>query len=535
MFRRYASGLALTLASAGYAGCGGGDAIKDEVLPDGTHSKTLLPVGIRRLTNAEYQASVRALTSTRLDPADGLAPDARQNGYTVNRAQVVDSVLAKQLAGSAEKIAAEMKGKLDQVAPCADANKQAESCAVQFIKSFGEKAYRRPIDEDEADALLAVYKVGAMDAGYGDGIELVIRAVLQSASFLYLTELGDGTGDAAVALTSHELASSMAYLITGNPPDKALLAAASAGKLATPEGRDAEVRRLLSTLDARDRVVRVIREWLGIDRINVTAKDTNVYPEFAGLKDSMEKETTDFITELVANSSGTVGEMLSADWTFADANLAAFYGASGQGRVSLPNRRGILNQGAFLSVYAHATEDAPVLRGVALARRVTCDNIPSPTTLNINVVPPVPDPKKTTRDRFSVHTSDDLCRQCHNSIDPLGFSFELFDGMGKARTTDNGQPVNSNVEVTTSVDFNGKYADSNALAQALAESAAVRACFALQVFRASAGHGGDDAAAMSEQTFVEAWNAIPEAAQGNIAETFIAYVKSSLFSHRRAQ
>jgi hypothetical protein len=538
MFRRDACGVVLTLALAGYAGCTGtnGDPHGDEdvVLPDGTHSTALLPAGIRRLTNAEYDASARALTSTKLRPSEGLAPDARQNGYTVNGAQVVDSVLAKQLAGSAEKLAAEVKGKINEFAPCADAKAQAESCATEFIKSFGGRAYRRPLDQTETDALLVVYGVGAKGAGYADGIELVVRAVLQSAGFLYLTELGDGSDEAAAALTPHELATSISYLITGGPPDTALLDAATAGKLTTPEGREAEVRRLLSTPGARERVVRVIREWLGIDRIAVTAKDSKVYPEFAALKASMEKETEDFVGEVMSNSTGTVGELLGADWTFADAELAKFYGATGQGRVSLPNRRGILNQGAFLSVNAHATESAPVLRGVTVARRVVCDDIPAPTTLNINIVPPLPDPNTTTRERFSVHTSDDLCRSCHNSIDPLGFSFERFDGMGKSRELDNGKPVDSKVEVTTSPDFNGPYADSSALAEALSSSTAVRWCFALQMFRASTGHSGEDAA-MSEATFMEAWSAVPAAAQGNIAETLITYVKSSLFSHRRAK
>lgn len=548
MLRRYTWGVVLTLGLAGYAGCSNGKIgdppgdssnVKDndsdgEVLPDGTPSVALLPAGIRRLSNAEYDVSARLLTASKLHPSDGLAPDARQGGYTVNEAQVVDAVVGKQLAASAEKLAAEVKGKINDFAPCADANTQAESCAAEFIKTFGERAYRRPLDQAEADALLAVYKVGAKDAAYADGIELVVRAALQSAGFLYLTELGDGTAETTATLTPHELASSLSYLITGAPPDAALLEAAKADKLSTPEGREAEVRRLLATPEARERVVRVIREWLGIDRIAVTAKDSNVYPEFASLKASMEQETADFVGELMSSPTGTVGELIGADWTVADAKLASFYGASGQGHVSLPDRRGILNQGAFLSVYGHATESAPVLRGVTVARRVACIDIPSPTTLNINVVPPVPDPTTTTRERFATHTSDALCRTCHNSIDPIGFSFERFDGEGKARDKDNGKPVDSTVNVTMSDDYDGAYADSNALAEALARSAAVRECFARQVFRASAGRSGH-AATKSEENFLEDWNAVPAAAQGGIAETLVSYVKSSLFSHRRVQ
>ncbi|XYI02814.1 DUF1592 domain-containing protein [Sorangium sp. So ce1128] len=535
----------LALAAAAIAGCtgqlgdrdssqAGGDGDGGVTLPDGTESVSLLPARIRRLTNAEYAASARALTRTATDPSGSFTPDSRQDGYTVNDAQRVDPVLAKQLAASAEALAAEVKGKLAEFAPCADPSAQAESCATAFITSFGARAYRRPLDTAEIDALLSVYRVGAKGATYADGIELIARAVLQSAGFLYLTEIGDGSGGSALALTPHELASSLSYLITAGPPDDALLEAATTGALSTPEGREAEVRRLLQTSAARDRIVRVVREWLGIDRIAMTAKDSNVYEDFAGVRPSMELETAAFVNEVLSNATGTVGELLGADWSVLDEPLREFYKAEGVGRVSLSNRRGILNQGAFLAVHAHATETAPVLRGVTVLRRVTCIDIPSPTELNINVVPPVPDPNKTTRERFSIHSTDAECRSCHNSIDPFGFSFERFDGMGQRRDTDNGHMVDSAVTVAMGADIDGAYADSNALAQALSTSKTVRSCFARQVFRASAGRSGKSAAE-SEESFLRAWEAAPEAEQGKIVETLVTYVKSSLFSHRRPQ
>ncbi|MDC0681580.1 DUF1592 domain-containing protein [Sorangium atrum] len=538
----HSSGIMLAIALAGFAGCTGDVGDPDAAgtggggvtLPDGTESASLLPARIRRLTNAEYAASARALTGTTTNPSEGFAPDSRQDGFTVNDAQRVDPVLAKQLAAAAEALAAEVKGKAAELAPCADPGTQAESCARAFITSFGGRAYRRPLDAAEADALLAVYQVGAKGATYADGIELVARAVLQSPGFLYLTEIGDGSGGDALALTPHELASSLSYLITAGPPDDALMEAAVAGALSTPEGREAEVRRLLQTSAARERIVRVVREWLGVDRIAMTAKDSNVYGDFAGARASMERETEDFVTEVLMNSTGTVGELLGADWSIIDQPLMSVYGAAGTGRVSFSDRRGILNQGAFLSVYAHATETAPVLRGVTVLRRVACVDIPSPTELNINVVPPVPDPSKTTRQRFEIHSTDAECKGCHNSIDPIGFSFERFDGMGKVREKDNGTDVDSAVTVAISADFDGAYADSNALAQALSTSPTVRSCFARNVFRASVGRSGK-AAAESEESFLKAWQAVPEAEQGKLVETLITYVKSSLFSHRRPQ
>jgi hypothetical protein len=242
--------------------------------------------------------------------------------------------------------------------------------------------------------------------------------------------------------------------------------------------------------------------------MSATAKDSNVYRDFDALKQPFERESSEFIAEVMLSSTGTVSELLGAEYTYSSAALegplAEFYGASaGTGRIPLAKRRGILNQGAFLSVFAHAHESAPVLRGVTVGKRIACLPIGSPTELNIVVVPPMPDPSKTTRERFDVHSQDARCRGCHDIIDPLGFAFELYDGMGKFRTND-GPPVDSRVSIALGTDFDGDYADSDALAVALGESAQVRECFARHLFRASIGRS-DPAVTAAEQEFVRTW------------------------------
>src|SRR4029077_8192291 len=147
-------------------------------------------------------------------------------------------------------------------------------------------------------------------------------------------------------------------------------------------------------------------------------------------------ESKKFIDEVVQRSTGTVGQLISANWSIVDRTLAPIYGvtsAGGTAHTMLPKRLGILNQAAFLSVFSHAQETAPVLRGVAVMRRVACMKLPDPQSLNIQVVPPVPDPAKSTRDRYDIHATDALCASCHSTIDQIGFSFELFDGMGAQR------------------------------------------------------------------------------------------------------
>ncbi|HEY3497279.1 MAG TPA: DUF1592 domain-containing protein, partial [Polyangiaceae bacterium] len=423
-----------------------------------------------------------------------------------------------------------------------------EVCAQTFIDAFGARAYRRPLEPDEKSGLLTVYRLGATDATYADGIALVIRTLLQSAGFLYLTELGDGSGGDRFKLAPHELASQLSYLLTAQPPDAGLLAAAASGALDTPAGRlDAATRLIESGAAADATVLRHVREWLGVDRILETGKDTMVYRDFTPeVRTAMAGEADAFIAAIaIGDHYGTVGELLGADWTMVDSTLAGYYGLTNPGgtgfqRVSLAGttRRGILNQGAFLSVYAHASESAPVFRGVAVMERFACRPPASPVNIPNIPPPPPPDETSTTRERFeNLHGSNNpACVGCHFEIDSLGFSFEAFDGAGRYRETENGKPVNTVTEVpdTLGFEFSGEIADSAELAAALAESAVVRACFARHLFRSVAATSGETFVP-SEDAFVEAWKRDPNAEPGSIVNSIRTFIASPLFQYRRAQ
>jgi len=515
----------------------------------GDVSSPLLPARIRRLSNAEYESSARVLVGNSDPVTADFAPDTRQSGYTLNDAQRVDSLLVKQIGSAASKLGAEVRSKLDTLAPCADQAAGGEACAKTFIQSFASHAFRRPIGDDEVAKLVELFHVGADGATYADGIELVATGVLQSAGFLYLTETGNNAPGAQVSLTPYETASAISYMVTAGPPDAELISAAESGQLATAEQRSAAFARLVSSADSRARVLRVVQEWLGIDRLADTAKDTTAYPKFATVKPAMAAETGAFLQRLLERKSGTVGELLGANWTVTQSSdLITLYNGTKatDDEITLPERRGILNQGAFLSVYAHASETAPVLRGVTVERRLACVFIPSPASLMLTVPPLQPDPTKTTRERLDVHTADPACAACHKGIDALGFPFEQFDGMGQLQTTDNGKAVDSHTSLELHLDFDGDYADSNQLATALAGSAAVRECFARNVFRASTGRSADDVKA-AETAYLDYWKTVPapapdsahptpaSAAEGNILEAMRAVITSPNFTLRRAQ
>lgn len=505
----------------------------------GAAASGLLPARIRRLTNAEFDASVQALLGVDMKLGASFTPDTRQTGFTRNDAQRVDPVFMTQLDAAAKKLAETARGQLNQLAPCADPTAGGEGCARTFLASFVPRAYRRPAEARELDALLTVYRAGAEGASYADGIAVVIQAVLESPGFLYVTELGDGSA----TLTQHELASALSYMLTGAPPDDALRAAADAGQLLLPEVRKMHAQRLLAQPSAAAQLTRMVEEWLGIDRISDTAKDSKVYPEFEGLRPAMQKEAETFIAEVMWQQKGAVGELFTADWTPAEDALARMY-LNLQGDAQVPRsgshvslaavrRRGILSQAAFLSVYAHAHETAPVLRGVAVLRRLACFNVPAPTSLNVNIVPPVQDPQKTTRERFSIHSRDAACATCHTNIDPIGFSFEWLDGMGKERSMENGRPIDSSAQLHANLSFDGSYTDSAAMSAQIAQSSELAGCFARHVFRNAAARNTDGEGA--EAAYMQAAMSLPAAERGKLAELLQAFIGSDLFVMRGAQ
>jgi len=524
---------ASTGADGGAAGIDGDDGLGDPL--------SLLTARIRRLANAEYNASVKRLLATGQSPASesSFPPDFRQEGFTVNDAQRIDAVVVESLANAAEALVGEARdnGTLARLAPC-DGGAPPQGCAETFIKTFGPKVYRRPLVTDETAALLNLYDVGADGAAYTDGVAHVLRGLLQSAGFLYLTELGSGPtpSDQAITLTPYEIASSISYLVTSAPPDDELVAKAETGELAKPDERENQARRLLRQDPlAMDNVVRMVREWLGIDQIDTTAKDSLVFPDFETQKPKMVAESRDFVKAVAFQGTGTVSELLGANWTVNSGPLG-LYSPAGDGPLPgttrVKDRVGILNQAAFLARYATAVDSHPVFRGVALARRVACIHIDSPDSFsNLVVVPPAPDPTMTTRERFNVHSKDPICQLCHTTIDPFGFAFEHFDGMGAFRTQENGKTVDSTVTVTEVKEFNGPYADSNQLATVLSKSETVRACFATFMFRAAVGKS-TSLIQPNLDAFLNAWRSNKAAAQGSIIETLIAYVRLPAFTQR---
>lgn len=482
-----------------------------------------LPAGVRRLTQRELTQAVEALLPGTGAPLDALPDDTRQSDFTRNRAQIVDPIFAgalESLAREAARVAIDQRW--SEVVPCARGNTVDAACVDRTLRTLAERASRRPIEPEVLEALRAVYAVGVTEGDARLGMRLVLEALLQSPSFVYARELGGGATAGRVRLSGPELAEALALLLTGAPPDVALVSAATAGTLDTAAGRAAEARRLYALPNARAHLARTLLEWLRLDALGDTAKDATTYPGYFALRPAMEAEA-EALAEHAVEAPDTLGYYLSTVDAQLTPELAAFYGAPSTSRVH-PRRPGILTRAAFLAVYASPTESSPVRRGNALLKRLLCTDLPLPIELMIQIVPPVPDPRLTTRQRYAQHSSDATCAGCHTRIDPLGFAFEGFDGIGQARTTENGQTIDARAQIAAGT-MAGDYDDHVALIARLAADPTARACFARHVLRFAAA----TRQASLEDPLVDA-----AIARGGLSllDVLLTYVESDSFATR---
>lgn len=523
-----------TLSSGALCACVGSFAAPEDAFsrniapPPATEGAGLVGARVRLLNRFEYNNTIRALFGDTTDPADAFPPAATQSGFSNNAAQATSPLLVNAYHEAASTLAAKAVASLATLLPCDPGAIGEDACAARFITTFSSRAFRRPLTPSEVDALGNVYRAARDDGDdLAGGIAMVIYAVLNAPSFLYVTELGDdGAGSgAAAALTPYETASALSYLAVGGPPDEALMLAAAADALRTPEQREAQLRRLLERPEAMSQARRFFSEWL---EIRPSTKDAVAYPEHEALSPSLLAETQAFIDDVVFRSDGTLRSLLLADYTFVDAPLARFYGleAGGFERVSLAEspRRGILMHASFLSAHGNNATSSPIKRGTFVRRKLLCQALPPPPP-NVNVTTPDVGPSSTTRQTFDAHVANPSCSSCHTLIDPIGNGFEAFDGEGRFRTTENGQPIDARGEVTSAQDADGTFANATELVSLLAGSNIVSRCYTRQLLRFSSATTSDDV----ERAFLAETEVAPT---DRYQDLLVAYVRSPIFAAR---
>ena len=445
------------------------------------------PAPVRRLTRFEIGRSLADIMGT--DPAlvDDLPPDEESDGYdNSSAAYSVSPLHAEKLLDLGESAAAALiadGGRLRGFAAC-DPTADGADCLSAFIRALGEQLWRRALDDGEVSDLAALSAAaGATDPRAG--VTAVIAAMVQSPGFVYRAEAPASTG---AKLPAAALATRLAFLVTSSAPDGALLAAVADGSLGTSAGLSAETERLLATPHAAEAFEHFVNEWWELDSLPAVEKDTSLFRDWNDtLPAAFAEETRRFLDD-AWQKGPTLQRLFTGATTYADINLADFYGyplPSQPGfqpiAVDPAHAAGLFSQGAFLATHAKADQTSPVLRGKFVRSRLFCDP-PGPPPSNLVITPPIVDPRKSTRERFQEHTADAFCAGCHQLMDPIGFAFEHYDATGRWRDIDAGMPVDATGNLTET-DVDGPIDGVQQLTAKLLKSAQVENCVATQWFR----------------------------------------------------
>jgi cytochrome c553 len=440
---------------------------------------------LRRLTRAEYDSTLSDVFGIQARFAAELVADEVVYGFDNNaRALTVAPLLADQLRKAAENVAAQVAAK-----PAYACAGDGATCAKAFLEGGAARVFRRPLTAAEVVRWLAVYTVGSQTAPAGtsahqSGMELLISGLLQSPAFLYRSELGEDDGAGGYVLSSYEIASELSYLLWAAPPDDELWNAAASGSLKDPAAIATQAKRLLASPRARASLDRFTSQWLTVAQLGFIAKDATLYPDMsAEIRAAMAEEVARLVAS-VAQGGGNLKDLFTSKKTSVNAALAKFYGidapaapdSTGFGEVT--GRQGLLGTGAVLAAHARPNGSSPIARGKLVREQILCGILPTPPS-GVVAQPPAADPNQTTRQRYAAHSNITACNSCHRLVDPLGWAFEHYDGVGRYRATEDSLPIDDSGEILATTATDGTYDGLDELSQRLANSDEVASCFAL--------------------------------------------------------
>ncbi|HEX4771276.1 MAG TPA: DUF1592 domain-containing protein [Bryobacteraceae bacterium] len=387
---------------------------------------------LRRLTNSQYNHSVRDLLGDQTEPADQFPPEDFVSGFKDQYdAQNLSPLLEEAYSRAAEKLAqnAFRNGDQHQLIPC----KPSRGCRDQFVKEFGRKTFRRPLTEGELRRYVSLFD---RENAFLPGAQLVVEAMLQSPNFLF--RLDETTN---LLWKSYATANRLSYSLWDSMPDSALLDAAARGELSSTAQIEAAARRMLRDPRAHQALDEYISEWLRFDRVINSSREHRRYPKFSReTAIAMTEEAQLFVSDLVWNDRDFM-DVFSANYGFVNADLASIYGVAAPSqdfaRVVFPlqsERAGLLGQALFLSLSAKPDDSSLTGRGLFVREQFLCQHVPPPPAgVNTNLAPSTEAHPQTNRERMGEHASNQFCATCHNLIDPIGVGFEKFDAVGARR------------------------------------------------------------------------------------------------------
>ncbi len=346
-------------------------------------------------------------------------------------------------------------------------------CASPIIARFAERAFRRPVQPEDVERILRVFRM-ADDRGesFERSIQIALTTVLASPRFLFLVEPEDAHADRE--LTEFELASRLSYFLWSSMPDEALFREARAGTLRA--NLREQVVRMLADPRSQAFVENFTGQWLQLRKLPAVARDKELFGEFDDrLRDAMRQETEQFFAH-VLRTNRSVLELLDSSYTFVNELLAKHYGIEGVAgdafrQVSLADRRrgGVLTQASVLTLTSNPNRTSPVKRGQWILQQIlgTPPPPPPPEVAKLDESRQAAD-AASLRERMELHRAKAECAACHQQMDPLGFALENFDAVGRWRAKDGEFPIDPSGELLGGQ----KFADITELKKLLSSTAA---------------------------------------------------------------
>jgi hypothetical protein len=338
-------------------------------------------------------------------------------------------------------------------------------CAKKILSALARQAYRHPASAEDVEDLLSTFQAGRNKSDFEGGIRIALQLILANPEFVFRFEQTPRgvTPGANYRVSDFELASRLSYFLWSRGPDEPLLALAARGRLKDPAVLQQQVTRMLADPRSEALAKNFAGQWLYLRNLEDAQPDLFAYPNFnRNLLDAMRRETELFFMSIL-HEDRNVLDLLNADYTFVNENLARHYGipdvvGSNFRRVSIAdqNRRGLLGQGSILTVTSYANRTSPVVRGKWVLDNLLGAPPPNPPAN----VPPLKENLEgakplAVRARLEEHRSNPACAGCHTMMDPIGFALENFDATGAWRVMDSGFPIDANGKLVDGTKVDG--------------------------------------------------------------------------------
>jgi cytochrome c553 len=367
-------------------------------------------------------------------------PDDRSVGY--ERGTSISKAWEQATTNAAIETSAYVLAHLRELSGASDNASQRDAKLREFCRKFAERAFRRRLTDEQTQAYVDRQFRKAPDPEPDLAVKRVILLVLKSPRFLY-REIQGGRDP-------YDVASRLSFSLWDSLPDRPLLDAGAAGKLATREEVASQAERMVNDPRTHAKLLEFFHQWLKVDAVPDLSKDPKQFPDFSAEMGTDLRASLDlFLEDVIWGESSDFRQLMLADYVYYNGRLAKFYGldlpadAAFQRVTQEPGERaGVLSHPYLMAAFSYTATSSPIHRGVLLARNVLGRTLRPPPEAFAPLSPEL-HPQLTTRERVTLQTQPQACVKCHGMINPLGFTLEHFDAVGRYRKEEKGKPIDA--------------------------------------------------------------------------------------------